>query len=557
MKKKLISILATVVATTTILTACGSKSQAKKDTASSAPDKTQVFNVVGYDYSTLDVNLGADQPTATTTRNVDEGLYRDVSENGVQKSVPAIAEKTEISSDGLVYTFHLRKDAKWSDGKAVTADQFEYSWKRLIDPKVASPYATLIDMVKGAEEYRTGKGTAENVGVKAVDDNTFQVTLKAPCGYFEKMLSFSNLSPVRKDLVEAQGEKYGSDYKTMVYNGPFVVDSYQKGSKIVYKKNDNYWDKDNVKLTEANGIIYNEPSVGTKMFENKELDIVGAIGEDLAKLKSDAKSGKYDEINGYTPGSFYMDFNLTTPALKNAKVRQALSLAINREEFLNVVFKRNVPSLGLVPKAVDINGKLYRDQVEEPLKALSDSTKDIKTLFQEGLKESGVDASNLKLNLLFSVKSSKGQVLTEYIQKTYKEKLGLDIDIVYSVDAPSYYKDMQSGKFDMVLSGWAADYDDPATFFQVFNSKDGNNYGKYSNAEYDKIIKEANDEVDQAKRVDLYKKAEKIVVADDPAMIPLYYQDVNTFTQKYVKNYFVPNTNGLYDLKSVYISGKN
>ncbi|WP_286907754.1 peptide ABC transporter substrate-binding protein [Clostridium sp. UBA1652] len=555
MKKRLVSILSTVVAATVLLTACGTKKTT--DDSSAKADATQILNLIGYDYSSLDPNIGTDSESATTAKNVYEGLYREVEENGVQKSVPAVAESMDKNADGTVYTFHLRKDAKWSDGKPVTADQFVYSWKRLLDPKVASPYSDFIDMVKGAKEYRTGADkTGDGVGVKAVDEYTFEVTLSEPSGYFEKVLSFSNLAPVRKDLVEAQGDQFGTDYKTMVYNGPFVVSEYQKGSKIVYTKNDQYWDKDNVKLTQANGIIYQEPSVGTKMFENKEIDVVGASGDDLVKLNADAKSGKIDVINGYSPSVFYTQFNVKNEILKNAKVRRAMSLTINRKEFLDVVYKRFVPAEGLVAKAVSINDKEYRDQVDEPLKALADSTKDPKALYEEGLKEINVDPSKASVKILFGPKTARSQLIGEYLQKNWKDKLGLDVQLNFSVDGPSYFKDRNAGKYDLVIGGWSSDYDDVSSFFGIYTTGSGNNTGNYSNAKYDELVKQADREMDQAKRTDLYKAAEKIAVVEDPALAPLYYQDVNSFTQKYLKGYYVPHFNGYYDLKPVYISGK-
>lgn len=557
MKKRLVTILSAVLATAVILTSCSTSKKTDDSASSGKADAVQELNIIGYDYSSLDPSIGTDSETATTARNVYEGLYRDVEDGGIQKSVPAVAESTDKNADGTVYTFHLRKDAKWSDGKPVTADQFVYSWKRLLDPKVASAYADLIDMVKGAKEYRTGVDkTGDGVGVKAVDDNTFEVTLTEPSGYFEKILSFTNLVPIRKDLVEAQGDQFGVDYKTMVYNGPFVISDYQKGSKIVYGKNDTYWDKDNVKLTKVNGTIYQEAAVGTKMFDNKELDVVGASGDDLTKFKAEADAGKIDVINGFSPSVFYTQYNVKNAALKNVKVRQAISLTLDRKEFLDVIYKRFVPAEGIVAKAVTIDGKEYRDQVEEPLKALADATKDPKALYEEGLKEENINPASAKVTILFGPKTARSQAIGEYLQKNWKDKLGLDVELKFSVDGPSYFKDRNDGNYDIVIGGWSADYDDVSSFFGLYTTGNGNNTGNYSNAKFDELVEKAGKEMDQSKRTELYKQAEKIAVVDDPVVAPLYYQDVNSFMQKYVKGYYVPHFNGYYDLKPIYISGK-
>lgn len=568
-KRKLLSVLiAGMVSLSVVLTGCGSKTEpAKEGTKTEAKmDADQTINLIGYDFKSLDPSVISDAESFTTLTNVYESLCKEVVKDGVTTLAPAGAESYDVSSDKMVYTFHLRKDAKWSDGKPVTAKDYVFSWKRLINPATGADYMTfLADMgVKGAKEIvdaadkkadaATLQGLVDKLGVEAKDDYTFVVTLAQPTAFFESALSFKCLVPQREDKFKELGDQYGVDPTKMVYNGPFVVSEYAKGSKIVYKKNDQYWDANNVKLQTAVGHIVNEPATITKMFEGKELDVAAATGDDLTKLKKEAEAGQFQYISGVDTSAYFNYFNVERPNLKSAKLRLALSLALNRQQYLDVVFKRNIVSNGLVPSGIAVSGKDYRKEVAEPLKDVKD---DPKALFAEGLKEIGVsDASKLDLTLLLGPASTTTKAIADYLQKTYKDTFGFELKIKFSADSQAYFKDRQNGNFDICAGGWGADYNDVSTFFGVFLSNNPNNNGRYKSAEYDKLVNDAANESDAAKRVDLYKQAETLLIAKDAAITPTYYRDINTFEQNYVKGYYIPKFGGYYDLSTTYISGK-
>ena len=553
--KKIIATVLTVMLSTSVLLA-GCKSTpddngAKKD----VKDKEQIINILGYDVKTFDPAQASDTDSFTAFQHIYEGLVKEVVKNGVVSTELAGAESMKTNADKTVYTFKLR-DCKWSDGKAVTAQDYEFNWKRQANPDVASDYLTFLDEigVKGAKEYSEGKAKADTVGVKAIDDKTLEVTLKQPTAYFESAIAFKGLVPGREDLAKAQGDKYGTDYKTMVYNGPFVVAEYQKGSKIVYKKNDKYWNAKDITITQANCSIIEEETTYVKMLEGKELDMCGATGDNLKRLQGKADAKELQYVTGLEPSSFYFYLNVNKGILKNAKVRQALSLAFNRQQYLDVVYKRYVPSNGIVPQAVAVGTKDYRKEVTEPLKSFKE---DAKKLMTEGLKEEGItDPSKVELVFLNSKATSVSKASSEYTQKLYQDTFGIKLTIKYSVDSPTYFADRSKGNFDICSGGWGADYNDVNSFFACFLSDSQNNSGKYASADYDKLVRDAAKESDPAKRLQNYKKAEELLVVKDAAIIPTFYKDIHSFRQNYLKGMYIPKFGGLYDFTRAYVSGK-
>ena len=399
-KKLLTAVVAGVFLTSTVLlSGCGSKTPDTtntKQTSEVKKDADQTLNVVGYEYKTLDPAQASDAETFTTYTHVFEGLVREVEKDGKVTTELAGAEKMDVSADKTVYTFTLRKGAVWSDGVPVKAQDYVFGWKRQADPKIGSDYMTFLAEigVKGADELMAAVNNKQeakyqqlldNLGVKAVDDNTFQVTLKAPTAYFESAIAFKGLVPGREDLAKKLGDKYGSEFSTMVYNGPFVISDFQKGSKIVYKKNEKYWDAKNISLTQINANIIDEPATMVKMLQGKELDLVttSIVGDDLTKLKKDAQAGEYTYKSGYDTSAYFLYLNTNNgkvnPVLKNAKVRKALSLAFNRQQFLDVVYQRNIVSYGIVPNGIMAGDKDYRKEVAEPLKDVKDDPKALMT----------------------------------------------------------------------------------------------------------------------------------------------------------------------------------
>lgn len=563
MKKRILSIIVSgVILTSTLL--CGCKASESINEGNTNNIQKQVLNIVGYDFNSLDPGMVADAQSFTAMTNVYEGLMKEVvNDKGESHNELAGAEKIEVSEDGLTYTFYLRKDAKWTDGKPVTANDYEFAWKRIINPKTAAPYMNLMEdlNIKGAKEIIDAVNNNENddviekllldFGVEAKDDYTFVVTLSQPTPFFTNVLCFKSLAPVREDKVKEQGDQFGSDPTTTVYNGPFIISDYAKGSRIVYKKNDQYWNADNIKLEEANGVIVSESTTLVKLFENKEIDVVNATKDDLERLKKQADEGQYQHITGVETRAMFNYFNVNNPIIKNSKIRLALSLALDRQELISVVYKSHVPSEGYIANNVSCGDGVYRENIEEPLKSIN---VDPVSLFNEGLKEEGISGpEDVRLKMLLSVQTSETKAVGDYIAKLYKDIFGITIDLEYTPDAQTYYKMRSNGEFDICNGGWTAAYDDVSTFFTVFRTNDANNCGGYSNNRYDELVTSAGTETDSKKRIELYGEAERLLIAEDAAVMPTYYTELNQFRQNYVKNFTVPKFGPYYDLSTVYI----
>lgn len=551
--KKIIStVLAALLVSATLVGCSSSSSSDSKATETNKLDADQTANVLGYDYESLDVDVIDDVESGTTATNIGEGLMREAVVNGKDTNVLAGATKIDVNADHTVYTFHLR-DAKWSDGKPVTAQNYVYGWQRLANPKISQSYLGFLNEigVKGATEK--GAANPSDLGVKAVDDKTFEVTLAAPSAYFESTLNFSGLYPVRQDIVEKLGDQYGVNYKDMAFNGPFKLTDYQKGSKLVFTKNDQYWDAKNVKLKTVNASIVDEPATYNKMFSSKELDAIGGIGDFLAPLQKQAESGDIQYVKGSLPTVFYYIFNTKSKTLSSSKVRLALSLAYDRKTQLDTVWKRNFAAEGIIPNKILLGNDEYRKDVAEPLSTVKD---DPKKLLAEGLAEEGLDASKVSLNLLMSKATATSTAQAQFIQNQFKTNLGINVKITYAVDSPSYFKARTAGQFDICAGGWGADYNDVISFFNVFTSTNGNNNGKYNSPEYDALVAKGKTELDNKKRVDIFKQAETLLVVKDAAVSPYFYQDIQSFRQNYLKGFYVPMFGAYYDLKNAYISGK-
>lgn len=555
-------LLALVMAFSTAFTGCSRKQEQGSNTQTPAGnvDQNCYLNLpIDDDVTTFDTSKMVDGYSSDVAWETQEGLTREViGDDGVEKIEPAGAEKWDISSDGTVWTFHLR-DYKWSDGKPVTAQDYVYAWTRLLDPKTASEYAYFGYMIKNAKAFNEGKAKAEDLGVKALDEKTFQVTLEKPTPYFEKVTPFRSLFPLRQDIVEKYGDKYGTDPSQLVYCGPFVISEWIRGQKIILKKNENYWDAKNVKLSQVTFMIVKEEAPRMQMLEAGQLDAGGARGEYLNHFNDLANQGKMVVVKKKMPATSYQFFNCQDKVFKNAKVRLAFSLAFDRDGFINTVYKgRHIPAYGWCPYAISIAGKEFRIVAPEPLKDAIKNYPDPKALLIEGLEEVGADPdpSKLEVHYITSGTDAFTRQFDEFFIQQWESKLGVKIKYDAVNDFAQYQDKVNQMDFQVGGMSWLGDYNDPMTFFDMFTTGNENNNGKWSNAEYDKLIEDIGNEKDANKRLEMYQKAEKILLIDDCAIMPIFYRQNNTFVHNYVKKIMQPSFGPDWECKYAYTEGR-
>lgn len=575
--KKWLSILTAIVMAGSVLafSGCskGSDSGEKTDPKNTTEveetagkkDEEQYLKTVLFDAQTYDPNECHDTSSSTILAATQEGLVRVKVVDGNDVLEPAAAESWEISDDGLVYTFKLR-DMNWSDGVKLTAQHFVDSYRRILEKDKAFAYAGFLYDIKGAEAYNIGKGKVEDVAVEAKDDNTLVLTLERETPYFLKKLVNTAFYPIRLDVIEKGGDNWNTDYTKQVWSGPFKVTDHVKDNSLVLEKNEAYWDAENVFLEKVQMNRIEEFSTQAQLFEAQELDITGSTQEYVVKWMEMAEKGEFQAEIGDSPGNWYFEFNTKggpSGIMSNNKIRQAISLAIDREEYVEKLTGRYTPAYGFVPRAINIGDDNYREKAPEPLKEMSDEYKNnpekLQALFKEGLKELGKDTddlSKIQIKYLARGTTSASKQEQEWYQQQLEKNLGIKVNIEVASDFGIWKKAVEDSDFDVTFAGWSADFDDPVNFFEMFETNNGNNSTKYSNAEYDKIYKELLTELDQNKRLEKFKRLEEILVKEDPAVQPLFNEDKRRFTHNYVKDFMTPKFGPQYEFRWAYTEGR-
>ncbi|WP_294405938.1 peptide ABC transporter substrate-binding protein [uncultured Clostridium sp.] len=548
--KKICSVVMAAMLGVSVLTGCGSSSGNGSSSSAAANAQELTFNL-GTDIKTLDPALNQAVDSSILLANMFEGLYK-LDEN--QKAVPGIAESCDVSEDGTVYTFHLRSDAKWTNGNPVTAGDFEYAWKRVMNPDTAAEYAYQMEYIKGAKEYTSGTGSVDEVGVKAVDDQTLEVTLNAPCAYFLELTAFPCYFPVEKKTVESN-EQWANTADTYVSNGPFKLTDYKIKDQVVLEKNDTYYGKDSVKLDKINVKFVADETSAWASYKTGQFDMVYVVPQ--SEVQEAAKDGSA-QIYPFL-SNLYLSINMTdsvqnidpeaAKALSNPKVRKAMNLAIDRDSLVENVKKGGqvaahsfVPAGIIGPDGNDFSSKEYFDSkgnVEEAKKLLAEAG------YPDGQGFPSVV-------LLYNPEKGNGPVM-QAVQDMWKTNLGIDVQL-QSQEWKVFIATRNEKNYEIARDGWGADYVDPMTFLDIFQTTSGQNNSGYSNPEYDKIIDAAKLEQNADKRFELFRQAEDIVMEDMP-VIPLYYDTQPMGVKSYIKDLSVSPLGYIYFDKA-YIEGK-
>lgn len=506
-----------------VLAGCYGGSANTKSSNSASGNSTDgggVFNlVVPQEMPTADLSLATDTISFTALNNVYEGIYRLDKDSKPQPA--GASELAEVSEDGLTYKIKLREDAKWSNGDPVVAADYVYGWQRTVDAATASEYAYLFAPVANAEEITAGKKDKSELGIKAVGDHELEITLTKQTPYFQYLLAFPSFFPQKQSVVEENGDAYASASDKAVYNGPFTLTDFDgpgTDTEWSYKKNDNYWDKDAVKLSEIKVSVVKESSTALNLFKDGQADDVILSGE-LAQ--QNANDPAYTSVKEARTSYIELNQREADSPFKNVNLRKAISYSINRDALVKQVLgDGSVVSTGLIPADMSKNPETNEDFAKEAGKLVSYDKDKAKEYWEKAKKELGIDS--LEFNLMASDDDASKKVI-EYIQNSIQENLdGVKVKptpVPFSVRLDR----SSSGDFDTVLGGWAADYADPSSFTDLFVAGNSYNRGQWSNADYDKVVddsgnKDAGDE--QARWADL-QEATKIM-ADDMGVIPVY-----------------------------------
>ncbi|MEK3723701.1 peptide ABC transporter substrate-binding protein [Paenibacillus sp. FSL H8-0034] len=497
----------------------------------------------------LDSSIATTNPTFTILNAINEGLYR-LDADG--KPQPALAkELPKISADGLVYTISLRDGVTWADGTPLKASDFEFAYKRTLDPATKAKYATMLAWIKGGAELNKAKpeeleAKKAALGVKSIDDKTLEITLARPVAFFTDQLSMPTFFPQKPDFVTTQGDKYGADADKVIGAGPFKLEKWDHEQQLVMVKNDKYWDAANVKLNKVTVNVVKDPNTSLNMFDTNQVDLTELKGDQFQMFQGKPElTLKKEFVSAYV-----MLQNKKVPAFANVKVREALGMGIDRKALNDVVLGgSSIPSTGLVPGTVLDGNKTEFRKVAGDTEPNFDATK-AKELLAEGLKELNMTA--LPKFKLTSDDTETSKKTIEFIQAQWKQNLGVDVT-GESLPFALRVKNMQEYNFDALIGLWGADYNDPMTFLDMWLSDNKSfNYMEYNNKAYDDLVKGADKELDLAKRSKMLVDAEKLLMTDSP-LVPLYFRTRPYAKRVNVEGLILPAMSKEWELKWVSI----
>ncbi|MCR4955578.1 MAG: peptide ABC transporter substrate-binding protein [Lachnospiraceae bacterium] len=509
MKKRVLATLLCATMAVGLLAGCG----AAQDNSESENSGEKVFRyAIGTEPTTLDPNKCNGIGDNEIQHAITEGLVRNTA-GDVQ---PGTAESWDVSEDGLTYTFHLRDGLKWSDGEDLTAADYEYSWKRLLNPETASPYAFIGEYLKNGLAVEQGKADVDELGVTAIDDQTLEVTLEKPASYWLSLIgSSSQYAPLRQDVVEEYGTDFAATADKNVYSGPFILTA-SENNEYVFEKNENYWDVDNINLDKVEMSFVEKPETQLSMYEAGDLDYVQVPTAYVPDYQD--KSETY--MNGNVDYC-YINHKSDNPAVCNKNFRLALNYGVSRNDY-NKLANSDVHNAvnGLVFTGLQANGKTYGEAYQLNSYPLDGDKKKAKDYLAKAMKELGVSkASDITVELT-TTDAETSKKSAEVLQSQWTENLGINVDIRQVTYSEIYGEVLPKGDYEIAFGGWGADYDDPYSYLELFKSDASYNYSQYKNKKVDKLLKDTQTQTDAQVRMDELHEAEQLII-DDGAFVPL------------------------------------
>lgn len=553
MKKNIGRLTIITLTSLTILSAC-SQTEEKEDKKSQGIP--QVINITSEaQISTMDPALAADTTSTLAMNQVYEGLYilgkDDEFVLGVAKEEP------EISEDQTTYTFKLREDSKWSDGSAVTAQDFVYGWQQIVTPAVDSPNAdVMVGVIKNAKEIYENGADPKTLGVTAIDEHTLKVQLERPVPYLKSLLTFAIFHPKKEAFITEQGDDYATTSENILYNGPFVLSNWDvSADKWTYTPNQEYWDKDVVKLETANVQVIKTPSTAVNLFESGEVDVVNKLSSEFAK--------NYKDNESFLPVEQYLTFFLKLNSERNGKetplanqdLRKAIAQSFDKEAFVtNILGDGSTATNHLIPKGQTkdpVSGDDFTKVASQEHEYLTYDPESAKASLTLAKKELG-DAINLEF---LTDDTEIAKMSAEFFANQIESNLpGVKISIVQVPFTVRVERD-QKKDYDIELSGWGTDYRDPLTVMRIFVSNNSSGGITYSSDKYDQLINDSRtkDAGDIEKRFANFLQAENELINGDSVIAPIYNRSLAILANQGIKDMYWHPFGSTYSLKWAYV----
>ncbi len=551
-KKFLALALASVMAVS--VAACGSSSSTNDTSAADSSTTTEAADTTasadGYNLAvclasepmTIDPALNSAVDGAIMTNHMFEGLVKWVDNgSGEAELAPGQAESWEktVNDDGTVtYAIKMRDGIKWSDGKDVTAGDFEYSWKRLADPATAADYCYMIDMVQGYAEVADGSADKDTLGIKAIDDKNLEITLSYDCPYFEEIMAFPATFPVRQDIVEGN-EEWTYSPETYIGNGAYKMVEWSHNAYILTEKSETYYDYEKLGPDTIKYTLLDDNNAMLAAFNSGELNFIMNFPTD--EMANYLASGQIT-VAPYI-GTYYVCFNTEDEVFSNPLVRQAFSLVIDRNYIVeNVSQSGEVPATGYVPSGVydaeGANGDDFRTVGGEYYSVSADDYQANCDKARELLAEAGYPNGEgfPAVEYMYNT-DDRHKAIAEALQNMWQTELGVTVNLS-NQDWNVFLKSRKDGDFQIARNGWIADYNDPCSFLDMWYTGGGNNDAQYSNPEYDALIDAAKATSDQTERMAAFHKAEDLLIGQDSVLAPIYF-----YTNPYMLS---DNISGMY-----------
>lgn len=454
-----------------------------------------------------------------------ECLYRD-DENDVPQ--PAGAETVDISDDKLVYTFHLREDATWSNGDPVVATDYEFAWQQALNPEVASDYAYMLYFIHNAEPYFNGEVEWSEVGVKVIDDYTLEVTLDNPLPYATDLFAFPTLAPINQKFYEEVGaDKYATDAEYFCCNGMYELTEWSHNSQIVFQKREDYWNAAEVGPDKIVYKIITDSQAGLNSYLSREIDYTDL---DSGEVVQQAEAAGFEVGVKPARSSYYLIVNTEDEFMSNQNLRLALAYAVDKQALIDTVYQNdNQPMTSFTPPAImGANDSSFQEALVAERGEMYPGSGDLEKAqeyLQAALEELGCTVDELNLSIDCADDSLRRNCAT-FLQEQWRQNLGIENITVNSMQTKQVSANRQSGDYCMSLGGWSPDYNDAINFLDLWVTDGGNNDSFWSNEEYDNLIAQATAEADEEVRQQYLFDAEEILAAEMP-IIPLYWQCQN------------------------------